>query len=277
MSRSRNYCFTDYQDLDASIIWDNYSDKLRYIVIGNEICPKTGRPHGQGFIQFHKPQRRTAVAKILGKCAFFACKGSALQNVKYCTKDGKYQEFGEAVLQGQRTDLMKIKDEIDNGASLEKLYSDHFETVCRYRNGIKEYKKIIDHKRNKQFRHVETHVYAGPTGVGKTRKAFEENPNAFLLTGDRLQWFDGYEGEKTLIIDEYDNQIKITELLNLLDGYPLRLPIKGSFTYAGWTKVIITTNLTSRQMHVHAKPAHREALKRRITTWTDMAQSAGVI
>jgi hypothetical protein len=86
----------------------------------------------------------------------------------------------------------------------------------------------------------------------------------FKISGDALQWWDGYDGEKSILIDEYDNQIPITRLLNLLDGYHLRLPVKGGFTYAAWTKVIITTNLNPLELHPNAKQQHRAALHRRI-------------
>jgi len=65
------------------------------------------------------------------------------------------------------------------------------------------------------------------------------------------------------VIDEYANQVKITRLLGILDGHLLRLNMKGTFGYANWDLVIITTNLDV--LHSKANPLHQDALERRIT------------
>ena len=54
-------------------------------------------------------------------------------------------------------------------------------------------------------------------------------------------------------------------MLALLDGYQVRLNQKGTHSYANWNKVFITTNLKPDELHSEAKPAHRDALFRRIT------------
>ena len=36
--------------------------------------------------------------------------------------------------------------------------------------------------------------------------------------------FDSYQGEDVLLLDEYNSNFKIRDLLNYLDGYPLTLP-----------------------------------------------------
>ena len=134
---------------------------------------------------------------------------------------------------------------------------------------MKEYKTMIDKEKRKGFRAVETEVLSGPTGCGKTRRAMESD-NVYKIEGSSLQWWDGYEGESTILIDEYSNDVPITKLLNILDGYELRLPIKGGFTYANWNKVYITTNLKKSELHNNAKPEHINALNRRITKWSDL-------
>ena len=94
------------------------------------------------------------------------------------------------------------------------------------------------------FRSVSAWVLYGPTGVGKSRAAFAlGGDDAFSVTvpGKDI-WFDGYEGERTLIIDEFAGQIRLQYLLRLLDGYPLQLPVKGGHAWALYTEVIITSN-----------------------------------
>lgn len=265
-SRSRNWCFTDFELLNWKKIYEDYHDIIRYICWGKEECPKTKKIHYQGWIQFVNVKRMSRVKSIVGskKLHVEMCRGTEQQNEKYCQKDNKYTTLGQFKIQGQRTDLEEIHKEIKSGKKIGDIIESHFETFCRYRNGIKDGIQYYTKKNNKKFRNVHVEYYHGETGTGKTRLAMENNPDAFKITGDNLKWFDGYDGEKTLIIDEYANQCSVTKLLNLLDGYQLRLAVKGGFTYASWEKVIITSNLTPEELHFNAKDAHRQALFRRI-------------
>ena len=59
---------------------------------------------------------------------------------------------------------------------------------------------------------------------------------------DSVEWWDGYDGDEILLIDDFYGQIKVARMLHLMRGYQCRLPIKGGFTYAMWQKVYITSN-----------------------------------
>ncbi len=271
-SQSRNWCFTDFELLDWGKIYKE-DDEVRYICWGKETCPNTKKTHYQGWIQMHKKKRLGGIKKLCQSKSIHleSCRGSENENNKYCQKDNLYQSIGEFTTQGKRTDLDELKKIIDNGGTLEDIANDNFQAFVQYNRGFQEYKKIIDKKRRKKFRKVEvTHIY-GATGTGKTKSALLYG-DAYKIQGSQLKWWDGYDGEDILVIDEYDNQVPITELLSILDGYQLRLEIKGSFTYANWTKVIITSNY--KKLHKKAKKLHRLALKRRITNTIKMCRSA---
>ena len=85
--------------------------------------------------------------------------------------------------------------------------------------------------------HTHTTVYYGPPGTGKTRRAKYEAEakygadNVFWLPppeNGRL-WWDGYNGEPAVIIDEYYGSFMPQTLLQrVCDRYPLRVPTKGS-------------------------------------------------
>ncbi len=263
-SQSKNWCFTDFELLD----WDKIKKDnsiIRYICWGNEICPKTKRKHLQGWLQVDKKKRRTEIQKLCRskKIHVEACRGDEGSNEKYCQKDNKYKTVGEYITQGSRTDLNLLKEMIDQGEPLESIANANFHAFIQYNRGFQEYKKIVDRRLRKKFRKVKVIHLHGKTGSGKTKKAMESCDDPYKIQGKAMKWWDGYEGEKTLIIDEYDNDIPLTELLGILDGYQLRLPIKGSFTYANWETVYITSNY--KRLHKNAKLEHRNALKRRIT------------
>ncbi len=55
--------------------------------------------------------------------------------------------------------------------------------------------------------------------------------------------FDGYAGQDSLVLDEFHSQLKISETLNLLDGYPLELRCSYANKIACFTTVYIISNL----------------------------------
>jgi len=109
-----------------------------------------------------------------------AAKGSAEQNLAYCSKEGNARVMGEipAVVPSrpagrtageQGDNLAKL---IDGCATLETFIREHNSIYCRNRNGVKD---IYELKyRDTAVKVVPTVVYlAGPTGCCKTRTAVE--------------------------------------------------------------------------------------------------------
>ncbi len=271
--RLRNWCFTDYEKVGWVALYEDYKDEIRYMCVGHEICPDTKRPHNQGWIQFKSPKTLRRVKKFVqsNEIHLEGCLGTPKQNSKYCKKDRDYVEFGNYLTQGQRTDLDEIKEMIKKGSNIIDIAEKNFLAWCKYARALCKYKEYCDRDLRKKFRKVEVHHLWGDTGTGKTRMAVESSSDYYKIQGDSMTWFDGYEGESTLIIDEYDNNISCTKLLSLLDGYQLRLPIKGGHTWANWTKVYITSNY--KELHGSAKVKHREALARRVTKVIEITQS----
>jgi len=264
---SRSYCFTAYVEPTPDMITDPV---LRYIIFQKELCPKTQRIHWQGYAEFKTPVRIGRSQKIcgIGKSHVEKREGTREEARDYCRKtDSRLEspiEIGnwEAGGQGARTDLREIFDMIKNGAEMIDIIEADPMLYCKYRNGIKDYKfECLKSKTNK-FRHVETEVHWGEAGTGKTRHCVETYPDAYKLDFDDTLWWDGYEGEETIILNDFYGNIKYHKLLDLLDGYKMRLPVKGGFTYANWTKVLITSNKPPEEWYHHGMT---DALKRRLS------------
>ncbi len=267
LKQSRNYCFTDFKGIDLNACWEEYNDIIRYMCAGVEICPDTKKKHVQGWIQFSNKKRPGGVKKILGSNSIHIeiCHGSEFQNDKYCKKENNFKEWGKFIKQGERTDLETVKKNLDAGASDLEIAESHFALWCQYGKRFNGYRQLLDARDTKEFRFVEVFIHRGPTGTGKTKDAMATNLPTYKIQGDDMKWWDGYQGEEVLVIDEYANQVPCTKLLGILDGYQLRLPIKGGFTYAKWTKVIITTNMWV--IHAQAQQYQQDALERRITDY----------
>lgn len=259
----RHYCVTFWTKPE---LLEDYHDCVRYAIYGEEICPETKSLHWQSYIELKNPQRGSYIAKIYNdkKIKFFVRKGSRDQARTYCQKDDRYEEIGVWIKgQGHRSDLSTVVEELKEGKSLKEVMLDHPKTYCQFRNGLKDISAAIIKDNIPKFRDVRVTLVTGPTGCGKTRLAMSDA--TYKIQGHQMNWWQDYDGDKVICIDEYNNNVSIDELLALLDGYILRLNVKGSHTYAHWDKVYITTNLTIDQLHEKAKSAHRQALFRRIT------------
>ena len=57
-------------------------------------------------------------------------------------------------------------------------------------------------------------------------------------------WFDGYEGEETILFDDFDKDwgVPYRMLLQITDRYPMQSQQKGGWVHRMWTRVIITCN-----------------------------------
>lgn len=266
--KSRHYCVTFFTEPSMTI-----NEHIRYAIFGEETCPTTGNVHWQSYIELEKQCRLKGLKEIFGDNTLHAevRRGTREEARDYCKKENSFTEIGRWVKgQGHRTDLESIVQDLEH-RKLSEVMMEQPALYCQYRNGLKDISAAIIKGKTKDFRKVSVTVLSGSTGIGKTKKAMEMmGGEGYKIEGCNLTWWQDYDQEDCILIDEYDNDLKITELLNLLDGYQLRLNVKGSHTYANWTKVYITTNLTRDQLHANAKPAHREALFRRITDFVDL-------
>lgn len=226
------------------------SDLLKYAVFQHELCPTTNRPHVQGYIEFTSPIRYGRIKQILGDPAVHLeqRKGTREQAIAYCRKeetriDGPWEVGTRPGGQGKRTDLDNLADHLKGNPKLDSLLDNYLPMFIKYSRGISNACFLLNKRKAKTFRELDVHVYWGNAGTGKTRSAVDRDPDYYILekTGDSL-WFDGYDGEIHLIIDDFYGWIPFNQLLRLLDGYAFKCNVKGSFIYASWSKVTITSN-----------------------------------
>lgn len=106
----------------------------------------------------------------------------------------------------------------------------------------------------------------GPTGVGKTRWAYEHDPTLYPKPNGH-KWFDGYLGHKTALFDDFRGDasgITYSFLLQLLDRYPLRVEVKGGMVEWVPETIIITSNDDPR--YWYPMESNLAPLFRRLTT-----------
>lgn len=246
---------------------------VRYVIYQLESCPKGNRRHWQGYIELYEPMRVGQVKKILGECHLELRRGSRQEARAYCCKKasaivGKQFEFG--VWREDVNRKRKLCDMLQSPMTLEDLIDNAPHFYVMYHRGLHKLYNRRCAKRCRVFREVAVQVLVGPTGCGKTRRATAGDDWFMKPAGNKL-WMDNYDGESTLILDDFYGKrsgINYPVLLRMLDGHSLQLPVKGGFVWAQWTKVIITSNAEPSTWYVEGLTP---ALNRRITSIIRMA------
>lgn len=92
-------------------------------------------------------------------------------------------------------------------------------------------------------REVEVITIIGGTGIGKSFACYSFCGDD-IVTYQRNGWFGGADTQgSNLLFDEFTGDLPFSDFLKYLDGYPMQLPIKGSFYPAHYTRVFITSNV----------------------------------
>lgn len=243
----------------------------QYMICGEEVGDQEETPHIQGYIQYKERVLGSAVKRRWPTAHIEKAKGSPEQNVTYCSKGGLSHEHGECLKgQGSRSDLDDIKRLIDSNCRLDAIREQHYGSYLRYQNAIIRDRQLSLPNRSWA---TELHIRWGASGSGKSRWCLDTYPQAVWKT--RGEWWDGYDGDETVIIDDFYGWIKFDDLLRIADRYPLQLPVKGGFRKFVAKRVIITSNKHWRDWYPSITyPELWTAFERRITTCMEFRRSA---
>jgi len=225
--------------------------QVRYFCGQLEVGEQSSVRHLQAYVEFNGPVGLAAVRKLFPRCHAEVRRGSPEEAKRYCSKEetrvaGSFFECGECPQgggkQGAREDLVAVRVAIEGGASVSKLYSEFPVTCAKYPKYVDKCLMLFSARRSWK---TEVRVYVGPTGCGKTSAVFEEFPDVW--TKPEGSWFDGYEGQPHVLIDDFrggrDCGITFASLLQLLDRYRMAVPVKGSFSQWVPKVIVITSNI----------------------------------
>lgn len=221
-----------------SFTWNNYTaedcalldslheaGKVRYLVYQREVGEQ-GTPHLQGFVQL-KQSRLAAMVSLFGGSGhahFSIARGTPEQNRHYCLKphpgcDCKHcvqarkcppptepREFGTAITQGARSDILELRDAIFAGKRPREVIEDDdlcvaFAKYPRYAERLNQFapSPALDVE-------PETVLLLGPTGCGKTRSVREGEDDMWIRPVGQGFWFDGYADHPAVFFDEFEGK-----------------------------------------------------------------------
>lgn len=262
--------------------------RVTFVTWQIETAPTTGNTHVQMYIEFNTVVRNTYVQQLFAipRSVYAAPRAGTRDGcIQYCHKEDTRQAgpftIGDqeqtAPQQGNRTDVQDIHSMIASGARSSEIYTAFPNAYMRMVNGVRHAMAVVRQRDAPRERDIRVIVLYGQTGTGKTFGIVNQ-PNCDLYTIDSsmLQantgnvWWDGYEGEKHVLFDEYNDWFNIAGLLKYLDRYAMRIQSKGSSTVAYYNTLYITSNKAPWEWKDRNgedfADEHKAALQRRIHT-----------
>lgn len=279
---SKYWCFTSFADAEPS-----FPECATYGIWQREEAPGTGRLHWQGYIEFKQKKRRPVVQKHIGDTTAHCelRKGTRAQAIAYSSKkesrvDGTtYKEYGiRPDGEESASQLQTVAQLVRDGASIRDIAEAEPTAIIRYDRGIKSLISSRDALKPMSYRAIRVLVISGRPGCGKTKWCYNfitDNYDGIAYNKSYCEgtasWWDGYAGQRCILIDDFEGAAPIEELLHLLGGYGhcRSYATKGGFTTIDNVEVVIFTSNSKPEawyMFKRNLPATKnEALMRRIT------------
>lgn len=236
--------------------------EMKWLRFGQEVGA-SGTPHLQGCIQFIKPQTGPKnMAKRIGdwvmKCHWEPMRGAIASNVEYTGKEasaeaGTLHEFGTRPLSNtekRKKGAAATKEKyLEIIAAAKKgdfkwIEENHPGDWVRMRKNIKGIREDEISKAEKPTHDVlENWWIFGETGEGKSRAVNDLVPRERLYKKMQNKWWNGYEGQDYVLIDDFDPAWPGKQALKQwTDHYSTPVETKGGYMEINPKHFIVTSN-----------------------------------
>lgn len=286
-TRSRKYLITynnfqDHGDTHESIIAKLHKYSIEYLALCDETGGKKHVYHVHIYVKFSNAIQFSTIKKLLPLANIATANGSSMQNRNYILKgapehnkksDGTYEytdtsgkvhqgqnhtdtfyEEGECPLEtkGKRTDLENMYELIKEGYSDAEILEKCPDTAIMHIDKINKLRLtyLTDKFKNLRRLDLKVHYITGTTGLGKSRDILDEygDENVYRVT-DYQHPFDMYQCQSVLVLEEFRSSLRLQDMLNYLDIYPVILPARYSNKIACYTTVFVVSNWEFEQQY----------------------------
>lgn len=243
---------------------------LQYFCMADEIGLETKKLHTHVYVRTKNPVRFSTLKNKFADADLRIedCMGNPTQNREYVFKIGKWENDEKADQklpdtqeeegtfpvnrQGHRSDLVKINEMIKAGYTNSEIIEECGEPAIKYVDKLDKLRHIqlIDQFKGTRRTNLKVHYITGKTGTGKTRGVLDEygDENVYRVT-DYQHPFDSYQCQPVILFDEFRSSLKLSDMLNYLDIYPLTLPARYTPKVACYTLVYVVSNWAFEQQY----------------------------
>ena len=271
-------------------------DKIREIInaIPSKIywcmCDEIGEqgtPHTHVYLKTRNPLKFTTLKNKFPTAHLVNAKGTAQENRDYIRKDGKhkdtekkdtnrpetFEEWGELPKnqQGERTDIENLYHLVKEGYSNAEILEQCTDTAVKFYDKLNRMRYDYYSDKYKSIRRLNLRVnyITGETGLGKSRDIIDEygEENEYRLT-EYQHPFDGYQMEPVIVFEEFRSSLRLQDMLNYLDIYPVQLPARYAPKVGCYVTVFVVSNWTFEQQYaevqkdVEHRPTYRAWVRR---------------
>lgn len=257
---------------------------LKYFCMADEIGEQ-GTYHTHIYVVFSSRVRWSKVKKHFGEAHIEIAKGSAQSNIDYIRKAGKwadsnkaetsvegtFEEWGTLPTQrGQNADMEELYQMLKQGYSNAEIlainndYILNIDKLDKVRTTL-----LIEKYKNERRLDLKVIYIYGETGTGKTRGVLDKHGDSNVYrVCDYSHPFDNYDSQREVIVfDEYRSQLRISDMLQYIDIYPIELPARYSNKFACYHTVYIISNWSLEMQYSEVQktsPESWQAFLRRI-------------
>lgn len=273
--RSRAFLLTQNNPTEADIDKWHKACKgyasIQYLCFQLERGEADGTLHVQAFVYTHSKKAPLVVKGWFPGNPHIEIARDLSAAWEYCKKsetrepNGGPFEYGKPPGKFAKLDLITA---IKNGASMTDIGENFTEELVL--GGATNIEKAIQLNQQHRTTPPSIVVLYGPTASGKTKRALDLYglKDTFIVPWPEKssKWFwNGYQNEETIVLDEFRHQITYGKMLRLLDWTPLTVDLKGSSAKMNSKNIIITSNQKPGDWYPNVQ--NKTHLYRRLREW----------
>lgn len=248
---------------------------LRYFCMADEIG-KEGTYHTHIYVCFNSRVRFSTIKKYFESAHIEPAYSTAESNLEYITKTGRwedtekaetkvegtFEEWGTLPTQkGKNADMEELYEMVKNGYSNAEILAINNDYILQI-DKLDKLRTLLLTEKYKNTRRLDltvTYIY-GATGSGKTRGILDKHgdANVYRVT-DYQHPFDSYNCQSVIAFDEYRSQLRISDMLNYCDIYPIELSARYSNRYACFDTIYIISNWSLEQQYENVQEENPES------------------